>query len=80
MTVDAVLDTTGPVLPAVSVTAPAASVAIMVPSGGVAPPLTVTVYAVPDPLTPLTLQPLEVPVNEKSLAARPVTDLLKVTE
>ena len=43
VTVDAVLGTTGPVLPAVSVTAPAASVAMMVPSGGVAPPLTVTV-------------------------------------
>ncbi len=77
---DAVLASTGPLLPAASVTAFAARDPMMVPLGGVAPPDTVTVYGpLPDPLTPLTLHPVEVPVNEKSAAARPVTASLKVT-
>ena len=51
------------------------------PSTGVPACDTVTVYGpAPDPLTPVALQPGEVPPVVKSLAARPVTGSSKVTE
>ena len=78
---DAVLASTGPELPAASITEPAATAPMTVPLGGVAPPDTVTVYGpLPDPVTPVTLHPVDVPVNEKSPDASPVTASLKLTE
>jgi hypothetical protein len=67
----------GAVLPAGSLTAPEARVSTTVPSVGVGLSR-LTVYVAPDPVIDATVHPLEVPVIEKSFAARPDTDSLKV--
>ncbi len=71
----------GPLVPAASVTVPAGRVSVRVPSAGVPAFATVTVYGpAPEPVTPVALQPGEVPPVVKSPAVRPVTGSSKVTE
>ena len=67
-------DASGPCVLARSITAPDRRISVSVPSGTGDARVAVTVYGpVPDPVTPATTQPVEVPPKETSLVVSPLT-------